>query len=119
MVRLDANELLDVAYSGIGSAMLARRWQSRTLVNLDRNTLATLLEGEALCEALSQMEVFRNLRDHARRIVNSDDAISKLRRERQPPKATPASRRSRLSPVCRCSPETAFDGGSRRRPPTA
>ena len=85
LVRLDANELLDVAYSGIGSAMLARRWQSKTLVNLDRDTLGKLLDDEALCEALSQIEAFRNLRNHARRVVNSDDAIHKLRRERKKP----------------------------------
>ncbi len=83
MVRLDAQELLDVAYSGIGSAMLARRWQSPRLVNLDRDILASLLDDEALCAALSEIEAFRNLRDHARRIVNSDDALGKLRRERK------------------------------------
>ncbi len=85
MLPLDANELLDVAYSGIGSAMLARRWQSPGLVKLDRDTLSKLLDDDALCEAISQMEAFRNLRDHARRVVNSHDAIRKLRRERKMP----------------------------------
>ena len=85
MVRLDARELLDVAYSGIGSAMLARRWQSPQLVKLDRDTLSRLLDNEALCDAISQMEAFRELRRHARRVVNADDALAKARRERKKP----------------------------------
>ncbi len=87
MERLDANELLAVAYAGIGPAMLARRWQSPHLVRLDRDTLSDLLDDEGLCAALSEMEAFRNLRDHARRVVNSDDAIRKLRRQRESPDA--------------------------------
>ncbi len=93
MVNFDANELLDYVYSGIGAAMLARRWQSPRMVRLDRDTLADLLENEALCEALSRIEAFRNLRDHARRVVNSDDTLKELRRKRRKPDA--AARKAR------------------------
>ena len=85
MVALDEKELLDYAYSGVGAAMLARRWQSPQLVNLDRDTLADLLQNDALCEALEDIEVFRNLRDHARKVVNTDDTLRTLRRERKRP----------------------------------
>lgn len=85
MVRLDENALLDYAYSGIGAAMLAKRWQSPRLVNLDRDTLASLLDNEALCDALANIEAFRNLRDHAEKVVNADDTLRKLRTEGKKP----------------------------------
>ena len=85
MVRLNENALLDYAYSGIGAAMLAKRWQSPRLVNLDRDTLANLLENQSLCDALANIEAFRGLRDHARKVVNADDTLRKLRREGKKP----------------------------------
>lgn len=68
--------------------MLARRWQSPQLVNLDRDTLAGLLDNEDLCAALEQMEAFRNLRDHARKVVNTDDTLKRVRSEGRKPDST-------------------------------
>lgn len=93
MVELDENELLDYAYSGIGAAMLAKRWQSARLVNLDRETLTRLLDNASLCDALQNIEAFRNLRNDARKIVNSDEHVKKLRREKR--RATRKARKER------------------------
>ena len=85
MVELDENELLAYAYSGIGAAMLAKRWQSVHLVNLDREILARLLDNPRLCDSLQNIEAFRNLREHSRSIINSDDLLKKARREKRTP----------------------------------
>ena len=58
---IDANELLDLVISGTASSMLARRWESALLVNVDNETLGKLLDSEKAMNALERIEGFRNL----------------------------------------------------------
>ena len=79
--QLDETALMDMAASGIGSVMLARRWQSPRMVNLDRATLAAILDNKELLSSLENMEAFRSLRQYAERIINTDDAVKRVKRE--------------------------------------
>jgi hypothetical protein len=85
MQELDASELLDVATVGTASSMLARRWQSDYLINVDSFTLERLLQYPELLEALKNLEGFRNLADLNRqlvRVINFEKTLNKVKKKR-------------------------------------
>ncbi len=61
--------LMDMATSDVGSAMLAKRWQSPRMIDLSRNVLEGILNDEELLRSLENNEAFRALRKHATKIV--------------------------------------------------
>ncbi len=81
LVKLDAANLMDMATSGVGSAMLARKWQSHRLVNLNRTVLEGILNNEELLQSLENMEAFRALRKHTSEILIAEKSIKKARAE--------------------------------------
>ena len=78
--KLDETALMDIASSGIGSAMLAKRWQSSQLINLDVASLQKILNNEELLRSLENMEAFRSLRKFISEIINAEDSIKKAKR---------------------------------------
>lgn len=80
---IDANELLDLVISGTASSMLARRWESAMLVNVDNLTLAKLLESDKAMEALEKIEGFRNLNKELTTLVNKSEALKKAKQEKK------------------------------------
>ncbi|MBE7702967.1 MAG: restriction endonuclease [Cyanobacteria bacterium SIG28] len=80
---IDANELLDLVISGTASSMLARRWESALLVNVDNETLSKLLDSEKAMEALSKIEGFRNLNKELTTLVNKSEALKKAKQEKK------------------------------------
>lgn len=80
---INANELLDLVVAGTGSSMLARRWESALLVNVDNPTLTKLLENEKAMEALSRIEGFRNLNKDLATLVNKSEALKKAKQEKK------------------------------------
>lgn len=80
---INANELLDLVVAGTGSSMLARRWESALLVNVDNPTLTKLLESEKAMEALSRIEGFRNLNKELSTLVNKSEALKKAKQEKK------------------------------------
>ena len=84
MQELNATELLDYATVGTASSMLARRWQSDYLVNLDSFTIQRLLDRPDLIAALSKIEGFRNLSNLKSRLVkmiNHEAALNKVKKD--------------------------------------
>ena len=82
--ELNATELLDVATVGTASSMLARRWQSDYLVNLDSFTIQRLLDNPDLLSALNKIEGFRNLSNLKSRLIkmiSHESAINKVKRQ--------------------------------------
>jgi hypothetical protein len=61
MLELDANAAIELATSGIGTAMLARRFQSHRMVEISYATIGRIQEDLDLVLALQQIEAFRNL----------------------------------------------------------
>jgi hypothetical protein len=81
MTPLEARELLDIAASGVGATMLARRWQSAQLVRVDNDTIERLLKNADVVKALEDIEAFRGLGNDLTRVINSEKALAKLDKE--------------------------------------
>jgi hypothetical protein len=81
MKQIDAAGILDMAMSGTTATLLARRWESALLVNVDNDTLRRLMNNEAAMQALMSIEGFRNLNQDIETIVNKSEAVKKARKE--------------------------------------
>lgn len=83
MKNISPGELLDIATSGTTATLLARRWESACLVNVDNITLDRLLHNERALTALMSIEGFRNLnlRSDIEIIVNKSNAVKKIKKE--------------------------------------
>jgi len=82
MKQIDAAGILDIAMSGTSATLLARRWESALLVNVDNDTLKRLMANEAAMDALMSIEGFRNLNQDIETIINKSDAVKKIRKEK-------------------------------------
>lgn len=81
MKQLDAAGILDIAMSGTTATLLARRWESPLLVNVDNNVLANLLQNERALEALMSIEGFRNVNKDIQTIINKSDIVKQKQKE--------------------------------------
>ncbi len=81
MKQLDAAGILDIAMSGTTATLLARRWESALLVNVDNSTLQRLMSNEAAMQALMSIEGFRSLNQDIETIINKSEAVKKVQRE--------------------------------------
>lgn len=81
MKQVDAAGILDMAMSGTTATLLARRWESALLVNVDNNTLARLMNNEEAMKALMSIEGFRNLNQDIETIINKSEAVRKIKTE--------------------------------------
>ncbi|MDD6031208.1 MAG: GIY-YIG nuclease family protein [Kiritimatiellae bacterium] len=81
MKRIDAEEILSIAMSGTSATLLARRWESALLVNVDNDTLRRLMANEQAMEALMRIEGFRALNRDIETIIAKSEAVKKARRE--------------------------------------
>ena len=81
MKQVDAAGILDMAMSGTTATLLARRWESALLVNVDNNTLARLMANEEAMNALMSIEGFRNLNQDIETIINKSEAVKKTKKE--------------------------------------
>jgi len=80
MKQVDAAGILDMAMSGTTATLLARRWESALLVNVDNDTLRRLMADKKAMEALMSIEGFRNLNQEIETIVNKSDAVKKTKK---------------------------------------
>ena len=81
MRRINAGEILDIAMSGTSATLLARRWESALLVNVDNATLERLLNNEEAMNALMSIEGFRSLNQDIQTIINNSNAVKNAKRE--------------------------------------
>lgn len=77
MFQMHAEAILDVSLSGTSASLLARRWESARLVNVDDDTLQRLLNCQEALDALKKIEGFRNLNADLESIINKGKAIKK------------------------------------------
>ena len=82
MKQIDAAGILDIAMSGTSATLLARRWESALLVNVDNATLQRLMASESAMQALMSIEGFRNLNQEIETIINKSETVNKARREK-------------------------------------
>jgi hypothetical protein len=81
MKQVDAAGILDMAMSGTTATLLARRWESALLVNVDNSTLARLMSNSEAMNALMNIEGFRNLNQDIETIINKSEAVKKAKKE--------------------------------------
>jgi hypothetical protein len=81
MKQIDAAGILDMAMSGTTATLLARRWESALLVNVDNHTLKRLLDNEQALKALMAIEGFRSLNQEIETIINKSEAVKKTKKE--------------------------------------
>jgi len=81
MKQIDAAGILDMAMSGTTATLLARRWESALLVNVDNGTLQRLMDNKKAMEALMSIEGFRSLNQDIETIINKSEAVKKARKE--------------------------------------
>ena len=81
MKQIDATGILDMAMSGTTATLLARRWESALLVNVDNFTLKRLMDNKVAMEALMSIEGFRNLNQDIETIINKSEAVEKIKKE--------------------------------------
>jgi hypothetical protein len=93
MKQVDAAGILDIAMSGTSATLLARRWESALLVNVDNATLARLMSDKKAMEALMSIEGFRSLNQDIETIINKSEAVEKVRREKNDEKLTEKEKR--------------------------
>lgn len=83
MIPVDAGEILDIAMSGTSATLLARKWESAVLVNVDNETLRKIMNNEAAMEAVMNIEGFRALGSSIfETVVNKSESVTDTKKER-------------------------------------
>ena len=92
MTQVSASQILDMTMSGTSATMLARRWESALLVNVDDETLRRVMADDAAMKAIMSIEAFRSLGNNVlETIVNRSEGIKKTKKEKT--KLTPKEKR--------------------------
>lgn len=81
MKQVDAAGVLDIAMSGTSATLLARRWESALLVNVDNATLSKLMGNQQALDALMNIEGFRSLNQDIETIINKSESVKKAKKE--------------------------------------
>ncbi len=81
MKQINAQDILDIAMAGTSATLLARRWESALLVNVDNETLARLMANKEAMAALMRIEGFRSLNADIEMIINKSEAVKKAKKD--------------------------------------
>jgi hypothetical protein len=80
MTQIDAGSILDIAMAGTSATLLARKWESALLVNVDNDTLRRILASDEAMAAIGRIEGFRALGDNViETIINKSDKVKALK----------------------------------------
>jgi hypothetical protein len=80
MIQIDAGGILDMAMSGTSATLLARKWESALLVNVDNDTLRRVLDNPEAMAAVERIEGWRALGDHIiETIINKSEKVKELK----------------------------------------
>lgn len=83
MKEIDAGEVLDIAMSGTSATLLAKKWESAILVNVDNMTLKKIMGDKHAMDAIMNIEGFRALgADIFETVVNKSESVSKTKKEK-------------------------------------
>jgi hypothetical protein len=83
MTQIDAGGILDIALAGTSATLLARKWQSAVLVNVDNDTLRRIMRSEAAMNAVMNIEGFRTLGSEIfETVVNKSESVRKTKKDK-------------------------------------
>ena len=81
MKQINAQDILDIAMAGTSATLLAKRWESALLVNVDNDTLTRLMNNKEALDALMHIEGFRSLNSDIETIINKSEAVKKAKKD--------------------------------------
>jgi hypothetical protein len=80
MTQIDAGGILDIALAGTSATLLARKWESTLLVNVDNDTLRRILDNPEAMAAVERIEGWRSLGDNIiETIINTSEKVKELK----------------------------------------
>jgi len=80
MTQIDAGGILDIAMAGTSATLLARKWESALLVNVDNLTLRRILDNPEAMAAVERIEGWRSLGDNViETIINKSEKVKELK----------------------------------------
>jgi len=80
MTQIDAGGILDIAMAGTSATLLARKWESALLVNVDNDTLRRVLDNPEAMAAVERIEGWRALGDNIiETIINKSEKVKELK----------------------------------------
>ncbi len=80
MTQIDAGGILDIAIAGTSATLLARKWESALLVNVDNDTLRRILDNPEAMAAVERIEGWRALGDNLiETIINKSEKVKDLK----------------------------------------
>jgi len=80
MTQIDAGGILDIAMAGTSATLLARKWESALLVNVDNGTLRRVLDSHEALAAVERIEGWRSLGDKViETIINKSEKVKALK----------------------------------------
>ncbi len=80
MTQIDAGGILDIAMAGTSATLLARKWESALLVNVDNGTLRRILDSPEAMAAVERIEGWRSLGDNViETIINKSEKVKDLK----------------------------------------
>jgi hypothetical protein len=83
MTQVDAGGILDIAMAGTTGTLLARKWESALLVNVDNDTLKRIMADERALEAIMRIEGFRALgSDVFETVVNKSERVKATKKDK-------------------------------------
>ena len=82
MTQIDAGGILDIAMAGASATLLARKWESALLVNVDNDTLRRILDNPEALAAMERIEGWRALGDNIiETIINQSEKVKGLKKK--------------------------------------
>ena len=89
MTQIDAGGILDIAMAGTSATLLARKWESALLVNVDNETLRRVLDDPDAMAAVERIEGWRSLGDNIiETIINKSEKVKELKNKAKDGKLT-------------------------------
>jgi hypothetical protein len=83
MTQVDAGGILDIAMAGTSATLLARKWESALLVNVDNDTLKRIMSDPKALDAIMKIEGFRALgNDVFETVINKSEKVKATKKEK-------------------------------------
>ncbi|MFC2006003.1 GIY-YIG nuclease family protein [Chloroflexota bacterium] len=80
MTQIEAGGILDIAMAGTSATLLAHKWNSALLVNVDNDTLRRILDNPKAMDAVERIEGWRSLGDNIiETIINKSEKLKELK----------------------------------------
>jgi hypothetical protein len=82
MTQVDVGAILDIATAGTSATLLARKWESALLVNVDNDTLRKIMNSPEAMKAIQNIEGFRALGDNViETIINKSEKVKETKKK--------------------------------------